>query len=49
MIVSELMPHEREMLTFSVDKDGGADLQLKQTDKMAKNLPLAKLSMNKLS
>ena len=31
MIVSELMSPEREMLTFSADEDGGADLQLKQT------------------
>lgn len=49
MIVSELMSHERELLTLSADEDRGADLQLKQTDKMAKSLPLAKLSINKLS
>lgn len=31
MIVSEEMSHEREMLTFFANEDGGADLQLKQT------------------
>ena len=49
MIVSEERSHEREMLTFFANEDGGADLQLEQTDKMAKNSPLAKLSINRLS
>lgn len=32
VIASEGMPHEREMLAFFADEDGGADLQLTQTN-----------------
>lgn len=31
VIASEGMSHEREMLAFFADEDGGADLQLTQT------------------